>query len=107
MSVTLNGLDEFQKELQNMQKSAQELEGTQNIPLSELLSDSFMREHTNFSSLYEMFKQFGYSELSQQEFDEIPEKEMDSKVSKSTCFESWSAMMEKAVEIYISNRLGF
>lgn len=103
----LSGLDELQKQLENMEKAAEELENTEEISFTELFADSFMEENTDFSTLDEMFETFGYSNFTQEEFDRIPDEEINLKVSKSTNFNSWQEMLSTAGEIYVSKKLGF
>lgn len=105
--MNTKGFDDLQKQLKNMQKAAKKLDGTHTVPLGELLNTRFMRKYTNFSSLDEMLEQFGYGKLSQKEFENIPENEIDSKVAETTRFKGWDDMMEKATEQYVSKKLGF
>lgn len=103
----VDGLDELQKQLENMEKAAKELEGTKEIPLTELFTDDFMKRNTDFSTLDEMFEAFGYSNSTQEEFEKIPDEEIDLKVSNSTIFSSWQDMLDKALDFYVSDKLGF
>lgn len=104
--IEFSGLSEFQKQINEMEKAAEELEKTEEISFSELFADSFMKENTDFSTLDEMFEAFGYSNFTQEEFDRIPDEEIDLKFSKSTKFNSWQEMLNTAGEIYVSNKLG-
>lgn len=101
------GLENLQNRLENMEKAAEEIENTKELSFKELFADSFMEENTDFSNLDEMFESFGYSNFTQEEFDMIPDEEIDLKVSKSTNFNSWQEMLSTAGEIYVLKKLGF
>lgn len=101
------GLENLQNRLENMEKAAEEIENTKELSFKELFADSFMEENTDFSNLDEMFETFGYSNFTQEEFDMIPDEEIDLKVSKSTNFNSWQEMLSTAGEIYVLKKLGF
>lgn len=100
-----DGFDKFQKDLKKMQKAAEDMEGSQSVPFSELFPDSFLRKHTKFSS---------YEEFSNQEIltkypslEAIPDDEMDEFVSLNTNFPNWEEMLGTATTAYVSRKLGF
>jgi len=105
--IEFNGFEELQNQFDNSEKATNELKNTDEIALSELFADSFMKENTDFSTLDEMFEAFGYGGFTQSEFDNIPDKEIDRKVSESTAFNSWREMLDKAAKLYVLRKLGF
>lgn len=103
----INGLKGLQKQLQNIERGSRELEKTKSVSFDELFTDSFMKKYTDFSNLEEMLKSFGYNDFTEKEFLEIPDDEINEKVSNSTQFKSWQSMLDKATELYALGKLGF
>lgn len=107
LEFEIDGFEDLQNQLESVAEAAEELENTDEISLNELFTDYFMKEYTDFSTLDEMLEAFGYDGLTQQEFDGIPDEEIDPKVSNSTSFNSWQEMSEKALDLYVSRKLDF
>lgn len=105
MGIKMEGFDKFQKELKKMEQNAKKLSQKKNVPFSELFTQKFMRQYTKFSSISELLDDCGYGELSQQEFEAIPEKEIDAKISERTKFKSWQEMLNAAGTDYVSSQL--
>lgn len=107
MGVKIQGLDQFQKELKRMEKAAKDLENTHSVSFNELFTSSFMRKYTNFTD-FDVFLEAGnFIVNSQEDFEAIPDSELDSHVSKTTKFSSWEDMLGKAGEEYTFKKLGF
>ncbi|WP_195617352.1 hypothetical protein [Clostridium paraputrificum] len=107
MSLKIKGLDEFQKQLKQMEKAARDLENTHSVSFDELFKSSFMRKYTNFSNFDEFLKAGNFIVNSQEDFEAIPDNEMDLHVNKTTSFSSWENMLSKAGEEYTLRKLGF
>nr|WP_289039540.1 hypothetical protein [uncultured Allobacillus sp.] len=106
MRVEFNGLNKLTKKLNNLQENAGKLNGTHEVPLSELFSTSFMSKNTNFSSFETFFAYSSFKVNSEEEFDAIPEKELDTFVSTNTCFNSWNEMHTEAAGEWTIKQLG-
>ncbi|WP_218915171.1 hypothetical protein [Caldanaerobius polysaccharolyticus] len=107
MDFKIEGLDKLQKKFEQIQKAAKELEKTKTVSFNELFTSSFMNKYTNFSTIDEFFEAGKFVINSQEDFEAIPDKELDAHVKNSTVFSSWNDMLSKATEIYISKNLGF
>ena len=97
-----NGIDD----LKNLQRRAEELNGTQEVPIGELLTDKFMRQNTAFETIDAFFEASAWDFDSMEDFEAIPEEALDSYVAKQSGFPNWHAMMEKAGTEYVARRLG-
>ena len=75
--------------------------------LNEILSESFMRRHTQYSSLKEMFGENGYKISSIADFGFVPIAELDSLVERTTHFSSWRGMLEEAGRHYMTRLMMF
>lgn len=91
-------LDDLQKKLESMQE--------QQVPLAELLDPAFMIKHTEFSSVEEMLERGGFSASNQEEFEQIPQEQLDEYVAAHTEFASWSDMLNTAGQEWVLGRLG-
>lgn len=106
-SFKVDGFDELENELNQLQKKANELEETNDVPFSELFSASFMKECSSFSSIYELLEAGGFKAESEEEFESIPEYELDKHIAAATKFNSWEDMLGEAVSQYTFKKLGF
>ncbi len=75
--------------------------------LNEILSESFMRRHTQYSSLRDMFGENGYKIASAADFGFVPIAELDSLVDRTTHFPSWRRMLEEAGRHYMARKMMF
>lgn len=105
MSIEIKGFGDLQKKLDRLQKNAEALSGTQEVPLSKLITSNFMRLHTNVSSFDEFLKAGGYQVNSKEDFEAIPDDEFDAYVRENTKFTSWQDMLQAAVRDYVAKKL--
>jgi len=103
----MEGFDEFGKKLKKMQKAAEEMEGTHEVPMDELLSDSFVQKNTKYQSADEMFEKSGFKIDSPEEFAAIPDAEWDVFIRGNTKFPNWEEMLGEASADYSSRKMGF
>lgn len=103
----IDGLDELQKKLNNLASKAQELDGTHTIPLSELLTPSFLAKHTRFLSSNAFFEASGFQVESPEDFATIPDDKWDDFIRSISSFENWEAMLAAAGEEWAVKQLGF
>lgn len=90
-----------------MEQSAKELNGQHEVAFSDLFAESFMNEYTNFSTFDEFLTAGNFTVNSQEDFEAIPDNDMDNHVSETTKFSSWQEMLNKAGEEYTLKKLGF
>lgn len=107
MSVKVSGFDKLEKELKRMERNAKELSKTTEVPFDELFTDSFMNKHTPYSSIDEFLTAGEFNAQTSEEFEKIPDKELDQFVSKVTSFNTWEEMLDEATSEYVLNKLGF
>lgn len=103
----ITGLDELQKQLKQMERGAKELEGTKEVPFSDLFTKSFMRKYTPFSTFDELLEAGGFHADTTEEFEAIPDAPFDAHIAATTRFKSWEEMIRAAQEQYITRKLGF
>lgn len=107
VGIKLSGFDELEKKLKHMERAARKLNGTHQVPLTELFTPSFMRKHTPYSSFDELLDDGGFVVNSSEDFEAIPDEALDKHISNNTNFDSWKGMSEKAASEYALKKLGF
>ena len=105
--LKIEGLEKLQKELENLSRKAEELDGKHSVPVSELLTDSFISKHTKFSSAEEMFNASGFKIETQEDFTAIPDAEWDNFINSVSSFENWQSMLAEAGKEWAVKKLGF
>ena len=106
MDISIDGLDDLQKKIKDLQKRAKALDGENLVPLVDLLTIEFLNRYTSFSSVEELFEASGFKVDNTEDFEKIPNDEWDEFISKNSIFKNWEEMLEKAGEEWITNELG-
>ena len=101
----VSGLDKLQRDLNRMQQNAKRMNDKQKISFDKLFTRSFMLEYTRYSSIDALLEAGGFHARTNEEFDAIPEKELDAHIRKTTKFKSWEEMLGEATEQYVCNQL--
>ncbi|MGI8838295.1 MAG: hypothetical protein ACR2H4_16900 [Pyrinomonadaceae bacterium] len=86
--------------LEKLQRKLRELEGDHNVPLPELMPDSFIRQHTNFQSLQAMLDAGGVKEDEDIDSDEFSEF-----IADRTRFKGWRDFCEFASSEWVGRQL--
>lgn len=102
----MEGLDELQKKLDEIEKKAEAIDGKQSVPLSEILTDTFVSQHTSFSSAHEMFKASGFKVETQEDFAAIPDAAWDNFIRSISGFGDWQSMLGAAGQEWAKQQLG-
>ena len=105
--IKFDGFDDLIDDLEQLAQNARELDGEQEIPMSELFTQSFMEENTPYSSLNDLLEAGGFHADTDEESDAIPESELDTHIARTTKFDSWESMLEEATGQYVTRKLGF
>lgn len=106
LKLNVTGLDATIKRLDQLAQKAKALDGKHSVPLSELLTDSFIRSRTRFLSFDEMTKASGFKVENADDFEAIPDSEWDDFIRKNTPFESWRAVLDAAAAEWTKAKLG-
>lgn len=102
----IEGMDELQNKLGDLARKAEELDGQHDVPASELLTDSFISQHTSFSSADEMFKASEFKIETQEDFAAIPDNDWDNYIRSISSFDSWQSMLNAAGPEWAKRKLG-
>jgi hypothetical protein len=104
MSFEIKGLKEVQDNLRKMSEKAEKLNG-QSVPLTDVMTDSFIAKNTSFSNFDELVDASGFKAESQEDFDAIPDVEWDNFIAENTNFSNWQDMINSAGAIYARKQL--
>jgi hypothetical protein len=77
MAMKIEGLEQLQRELQELSQKVEALAGEREVSLSELFPDEFMLLHTDFDSIDSMFEASSFTITSQEDFAAIPDDQWD------------------------------
>lgn len=106
MGFELEGFDELGNKLKDMAKKAEELDGENEVPVTELCNLSFMKKHTSYSSFDELLEDGGYEVESAEDFEAIAEDNFDRHIRGNTSFDDWEDMLGTADQAWMANQLG-
>lgn len=90
--MSIKGFDQLSKKLDQLAKSARELDGTHSVSLTDVLTPAFVSQHTRFSDANQLFETSGFNASSQAEFEAIPEDKLDAFICSESSFGSWKDM---------------
>ena len=82
--------------LKRLQENLEQIGGTHNVPLLELLSPPFMSKHTDYSTFEAMLEASPFKVETAEDFKAIPDEEWEVYVRKATRFDSWQEMQKEA-----------
>ncbi|MCF6515520.1 hypothetical protein GSH19_05055 [Lactobacillus sp. S2-2] len=98
--------NEFDDLAADLKKKQQELsdfaENTTELNHSEIFPEKFMKEHTNFSDVYDFFENGGFSK---NEYFAYENKELDDYVAKNSDFQNYQEMLETGTDIFMEKKL--
>jgi hypothetical protein len=104
--LKITGLDELQRKLDDLARNAQNLSGKQDVPITELLTPSFLSRCSRFQSAKELFEASGFKLESADDFAAIPHAEWDGFIHANTSFASWEIMLGEAGGEWTARQLG-
>jgi len=104
--LKIQGLNELQQKLRNISQRARELDGTQTLPVTDLITSDFIRSYSRFNSANEMFDASGFKIESKEDFEAIPDEAWDTFIKSNTSFSSWREMLERAGAEWAARKIG-
>ena len=104
--MEIKGLDKAMRKLNDLQKRAERLGGSHNVPIEELLTPSFMRRHTNFETLDSMMSASGFKVETTEDFESIPDDKWNAFIAGATQFSDWQEMLNEAGKEWATKQLG-
>ncbi|MDR3602832.1 MAG: hypothetical protein P4L49_20535 [Desulfosporosinus sp.] len=88
-----------------LQEASTDIEGS--IPFTDLFPSRFMHQYTQFDSIEDLLAAGGFEVNSEDDYESIPDEDINALVAKTTKFDSWEEMLTNAIgDSYIIERLG-
>lgn len=101
--IKITGLDSLTKKLKQMQGDMKELGETNEIPLSQLMSNDFIAKQTSFISIDEMIEASGLVQDPSGEF--LQSSDWDLFVTSNSRFTCWKDMQQSAAKLWVQKKL--
>ncbi|AIQ20691.1 MULTISPECIES: hypothetical protein [unclassified Paenibacillus] len=103
--VKITGFKELNSRLKEISKGAQEL-GVQNqMSFEELFPDSFIQKHTPSENISAFLEGVGVKK--KEDFEALPQEELESYVRSTTKFTTFHEMSQAALAEVVYKKLGF
>jgi hypothetical protein len=91
--------------LQRLQENLSRIGGTDQVPLTELLSPEFMSKHTDYPSFEAMLAASRFTVKTAEDFKDTRDDEWECHVRKVTRFDSWLEMQKEAGVAWLRGQL--
>ncbi len=98
----IKGLDKLQSEIKKLERKGKSIGGKRQVKLTELLTDSFIRNNSDYNSLQDMIDSFPREIDSEKDFKS---KEWDEFVRTKSKFSSWEEMLQEAGDDWVKKKL--
>ena len=87
--------------LRKLQQNIDALSGQHEVRIADLLTDNFIRQHSNFQTLQTLIDASGVENI-----DDIGNELFSTFISTHTTFTSWEDMVKLATAEYVKRQLG-
>lgn len=104
--IELKGFDDVSRKLKDLAERAESINGTHEVPVSEMLTPGFLARHTRFLSADELFEASGFKIETAEDFEKVPDEDWDEFIQQSTPFADWSDMLSAAGTEWTRKKLG-
>lgn len=91
--------------LRKLSENLKRIEPQQEIPITHILSDSFIQSKTPFSSLNDLFEKGGFNVETKEDLEAIPDEDLNSFISENSEYSTFKEMISAAGAIYMKNML--
>ena len=96
MEFELTGLDEVKRHLDQMQRGLQKEEGARAFALEEIVTPMFLARFTSFTSLTDLFTQWGQPMTTPEDLDTADVDSLNAFIARTTLFPTWPTLLETA-----------
>ncbi|WP_286978240.1 hypothetical protein [Pseudomonas sp.] len=89
--------------LKKLQENMEKLQGTREVPLSEVINAKFVSSHSRFSDFDNLLAEIGVT--TKEQFEALPDEEFDAFIAANTDFEGWLDMQQQAMSAYAAAKV--
>lgn len=100
------GVNDLEREINDLERNAEATGGTPDIPLTELFPINFLTKYTDFSSLEDMVQTSGFAIASREDVQHIPKSAWNDFIARHTQFSNWEQMQQSAAVEWAIRQLG-
>jgi hypothetical protein len=105
VSFEIKGLQELSDKLKDLGERGKQLDGNHEVPITELLTPTFLSSCSQFTSAEELFAASGFKIESTEDFKAIPQDQWDAFIKSNTSFGNWKEMLAEAAKTWTANQL--
>ncbi|QHI17222.1 hypothetical protein [Acinetobacter haemolyticus] len=91
--------------LKKLSENAKKLAGQTEVSFGEIFNEGFIQANTDFESIDDLFMKAGFNVETKEDFENIPQEDIDSFVRDNTNFEDFNAMYKSATTEYVKKQL--
>nr|WP_275661723.1 hypothetical protein [Acinetobacter pittii] len=91
--------------LNTLAANAEKLKQQGEVAFGEIVSSDFLKSHTDFESLDDLFSQAGFVIKTKEDFEAVPQDEIDAFIKEKTKFTSFSDLQSQAVAEFVQKQL--
>ncbi len=102
----MKGLNDIKRKLDDIGKKLKEIDGKNEVPIDELLSDSFISNCSKFSSAEELLNAGGFQIESNEDIEAIPQEKLDEFIRGNTTYKNWEEMLQDAIGEWVKQKIG-
>ena len=106
MGIKITSSGNLERKLKDLAERARQLDGSHEVPITELLTPTFLAACSRFSSFQEMLQASGFSVNSAEDFRAIPDEEWDAFVASNTSYPDWKSLRVAAGREWTKGKLG-
>ena len=106
VAVKISAEFEWTPEGKQFLERLEKIDGSHNVPVTELFSPDFMKTHSSYPDFEAMVKASGFEDQILDDFSKIPCEERDDYIRKNTKFSGWEEMKNTAAEEWAKKELG-
>ncbi|EGW40773.1 hypothetical protein [Desulfosporosinus sp. OT] len=92
----IEGFNNFEVDSDQQQTTTNGVEGS--LSFTDLFTSEFMQLNTQFDSIEELLSAGGFVINSEEDYEAIPDEDIDAHVAKTTKFDSWKELLTNAIE---------
>lgn len=101
----ITGLDEFQRKIEQLRRNVEQIGGTHQVPLPEVFSSAFMRQHSSVPDFETFCRDAGLDISSNEAFEATSLEKLDSSARRLTEFSRWEDLKKAGVADWAKRRL--
>jgi len=100
---------DFRRKIDRLKKNLEAIGGRHRVPLEDLITPEFLKEHSKYQSFEELVRASGLlggeEALTTEKFESIPNDIWDDWIRRVTDFSTWKAMTDSASVAYIKRKV--